>query len=318
MAVVTSDLLASMTTQFSTDFWAARDRTMVADGWDKLCRMTTSATNQNTYGTFGSTPIMQDVTKKELITDSLIHYSYTLPNKTFKAGVPVKRAALEDDQFGEISEAIKAMGSESASHPGRLVWKLLTDGTSTSTSTASGAAFDGLAFFADTRVLGGSANIDNLAAGSGVTSANLITDLTTNRATMQRFQDDKGIVMNTIPNTIVCPPELVATFWVALNTDQTLAAAPMVPQGNQTGFSKAGYTVIGNALLTDTNDWYLLHIGEGSKKPFIYQERVKTTFESMTDPNSEMAIKLDEYLYSARGRYAVGFGDPRLAIKITN
>ncbi len=307
MTVVTSTLLAGANTEFTKDFSIAKDRAMAAEGWPLFVRKRTSKTRKTTYSAFGSAPQMQDITADgELELDTPYHFDYTIENSVFKGGFEVERSAFEDDELGEIQDLITDLGKEAAAHPGRLALALLT---------SNGNAFDGTAFFADTRVIGDSANIDNKLALTGTTVANIQTDIGLVRAAMALFQDDKGVAMNLTPTLFVIRPEMAQNFYAALNSDQVLAATPQVPAAMQTTFLRSGYTVVVSPLIA-ANKWYAFAIGGGTKYPLIYQERLAPAMEPLAGLDTEGAVMRDKFAWTVRARYAVGYGDPRTAIQV--
>lgn len=306
MGVVTTDLIAGAQTEFAKDFSLAKDRAMAAQGWPLFTRKRSSKGRTNTYTGFGAAPVMQDVGKDgELRVDTPYHYSYSIDNSIFKGGFEVDRSAFEDDDLGEVQDLIADLGNECAAHPGRLALNLLT---------TNGNAFDGAAFFADTRVIGESANIDNKLAITGQTAANIRTDLALVRGSMALFQDDKGIAMNLTPTLFVVRPEMSQAFYEALNSDSTLASSPTIPQTMQATFTRSGYTVVVSPLIPSAT-WFAFSIGGGTKYPLIYQERIAPKLEFMGEIN-ETAVRRDKLLWAARGRYAAGYGDPRTAIRV--
>ena len=181
----------------------------------------------------------------------------------------------------------------------------------------NGLTYDGVAFFANTRALGLSANIDNLAAGAGITIANIQTDLNAIRSTMRLFQDDWGRPTGLVPNVLVVPSALEQVFYQALNRDQGPSQISPVVPGGETAIDRSGYTVIVNPYLTDVTDWYALHVA-GEIKPFVWQNRTPPSLEGITDPNTESGVIRDKFVYSVRARYNVGYGEPRHAIKVVN
>ena len=308
MAVVSSDFLTALLTNFRTlferDFSAAENM----QTWRDIATQIPITTRIEHYNWFGTVPQVQDVTHGELTLGSLFPYHFTIENLLWKGGIEVERSALEDDQLTMITPRISQLADEAARHPGQLIFDLFEDNP---------AAYDGTAFFANTRVIGESANVDNLAAGAGVTVANLQTDIAAVRATMRRFQDDRGRVMNKVGNIIVCPPELEQPFYQALNANQGNILNPVVPADAQGRIVQVGYVVLVNPFLTDPTDWYLLDV-RGPTKPFIYQTRVPPALEGITNPNTESGVLRDKFVYSSRARYNVGVGEPRQAIKVVN
>ena len=235
----------------------------------------------------------------ELQAKELNDYDYTLRNLKWEATTPVNQDDLDDDQTGTIAMIPGFLVDRIMAHPEKLMIDLILAGT-------SGIAYDGVAFFSNAS---GARTIDNLLGGSGVTLANIETDLNTALATMAKFTDDQGEVLNTKGNFILCPKALENTFKRLVNsqTDPTATA-----QGTFNPYS-GQFTVIGDARLdgTDATDWYLFATAE-QIKPFVFSMRrnPKSIFEKKV--GSEL------WLASASYRGNAGYGLPQLAIKMVN
>lgn len=168
MAVVTSDLLSSTLTGVKAIFNEGFPAALAAQNWLNLCldkKAIDSAGHENMdYSWLGSIPKME-LWKGSLTLGALKSYSYSLTNYLYTAGFDVERLALERDQLGLIVPKTNQLIQEAARYPGDLIFDLLNNG-------ASGLAFDGAAFFANTRTLGASANIDNILVSAGTSVAN--------------------------------------------------------------------------------------------------------------------------------------------------
>lgn len=309
MAVVTSDYLAGVLTNFRALFESDFQAALGVVGWRELATEMPSNGEQNTYTWFGTVPTMKDVTHGSPEREGLPRYNFSIENVEYQAEIEVERAVLERDQLGLVRPRIGQLGQEAARHPGQLIFNLFE---------TPGNAFDGTAFFADTRVIGNSANIDNNLAGNGVTVANFQTDLATARGQMRKFQDDQGRPMNLVGNVIVVPSELEQVAWQALNTAQgDGVVSPAIPASANGLFRASGYLVVTNPFLTDVNDWYLLHVS-GDSKPFIFQSEKRPELLGGTNPNEQAVIESRKFLYAVNARYNVGVTDPRFAVKTVN
>jgi len=253
---------------------------------------------------------MQDVTHSQADLEGLHEFNFSITNLEYQAAIEVRRAALERDQLNLIRPRISQLAQEAARHPGKLIFDLFE---------TPGNAFDGSAFFADTRTIGDSGNIDNNLTGTGTTVAQIQADLAAARTAMRKFQDDKGRTMNLIGNVLVIPPDQEQAFYQALNVQQEGGVNPAVVPANASGVTAGkGYTIIVNPELTDANDWYLCHVGAGDNRPFVWQEEKAPVLESDTDPMTREAILKRNFVYSVYGRYAVGSTDPRFIVKTVN
>lgn len=311
MAVVDSDFLASVLTQFRGTFNDLFPAAVGAQVWPRLVMEVTSNTKTETHQWLGTVPKMQETTKNPLVIGGLEAYSYTMPNREFTGGFEVERNIFEDDKLGLIRPKISQLAQEPARHTSELVLSLFEDNPT---------AFDGTAFFANTRAIGKSANIDNILSGNYDGSiAEVHAGLDAARAQMRKFQDDHGRPYNLIGNVLVIPTELEGLFWRALNRSAGDGVnTPPQPADGSAGFwSASGYLVVVNPYLTSATDWYYLHVGGEGMRPFIFQNRMAPRMEGITNPDDSYVIENGKFLYTARDRKAVGVGDPRLAIKLT-
>jgi phage major head subunit gpT-like protein len=250
-----------------------------------------------TYAWLGDLP-----TVKEWIGDktigSLKDYDYAIKNKDFYTGFAIDRNEIEDEKIRAIGPRVTAMAESVARWPWRMITDLIKNGT-------TGRAYDGSAFFADRA----SPN-DNLLGGTGITLAQVKTDIQTARAAMMRFTSDNGEALGIMMDTIVCPPELEATMLEAVRS------ASLVTNGSGTLFNPVSSwikNVIVLPELSDNNDWYGLSTGY-SLKPFIFQSR-KGVQNVLDDTEVKRNRKLS---YSAEMRGNAGYGFFQMAVKVVN
>lgn len=310
MAVVNSDFLEGLLTNYRALFAREFSAAQALQGWQNLAMKMDSDGEVNEYTWFGTVPKMQDVSKDQVSIRGLEEYNFSIRNKEYQAAIEVERKALERDRLNLITPRIQQLAGEAARHPGDLVFSLVE---------ANPDAFDGVAYFHTTRTIGESANIDNKLSGAGTTIANIQADLAKARAQMRKFQDDRGRPLNMVGNCIMVPPELEQRIWQALNVQGAgPREAQVIPATTNGILNGAGYTVIVNPYLTDVNDWYLFHLGGPAMRPFVWQVEKDPVLESDTNPNSRENILKRKFVYSVYGRYAAGVTDPRLGIMIEN
>lgn len=315
MAIVTGDYLSALRTQYRALFQREFKAAMGLQGWRELAIHINTNAETVSYNWFDTVPQMQDVTTGSLTLQGLRYDNFQITNKEYQAGIEVERAAMERDQLSLIQPRISQLGMEAARHPGELLFNLVKDNKN---------AFDGSAFFGDTRTIGDSANIDNNLAGTAGSDAYTIAefqaDLATAVGTMRLFQDDQGRPMNLRGNVIMVPTMMEQVVWQALNRGAMNdgVVSPVIPMQADGTFMASNYKVCLNPYLTDTNDWYLFHVGGAAYRPFIWQEEVMPRLESDTDPNSRETILSRKFVYSVYARYAVGMTDPRFGIKVAN
>jgi phage major head subunit gpT-like protein len=311
MAVVSSDFLIGVLTQFRSLFAREFSAAQALQGWQQFAMFQDSDGEQTTYEWFGTVPQMQDVSHDQVSLRGLDEYNFSIANREYQAAIEVSRMALERDRLNLILPRIAQLSGEAARHPGQLIFELVEDNPD---------AYDGTAFFADTRVIGESANIDNDLSGAWTDSvAEFQNALAAAREAMRLFQDDRGRPMNLLPNAIMVPPALEQLAWQALNVNQAGNQDRNVVPSTTTGvLSGAGYAVIVNPYLSDADDFYTFHLGGPAMRPFVWQVEKRPVLESDTDPMTRENILKRNFLYSVYGRYNVGVTDPRLAVKLTD
>ncbi len=308
MAVVTSDYLAGVLTNFRATFQSVFDAASNIASWRQVALEIQSQSLTENHSWLGTVPQMVDVTRGDIQLEGLFSFNYAITNNTYKSAIEVERAVFEDDRLSTIVPRLRQLGEEAVRHPGQLVLQL---------PVSNGNAFDGVAFFADTRVIGRSANIDNSLAQTGVTIANIQTDINLVRTALRSFQDDQGRPLNNVLNCIMCAPDIEGPMYQALNANFPAAAptvAPIVPGGTEVTVVN-GYTVIVNPYITNSGEWYGFCLTAGMR-PFIYQTRVAPALEDLS-AGSPNAVLQDRFIYSVRARYNVGYGDPRYAVRVT-
>lgn len=271
-----------------------------------------SSTKSASLDWLGETPDMEEKTRDDSHVGGMGRYSYTITHKVYQATLNIRLADLETDSQGQIKPRIDGLARKAATHPGRLMFDQLE---------ANPTAFDSTAWFANTRTFGASANIDNLAAGSGTTAADIEADLAAIRTSMMQFEDDKGEPMELSPNVLIIPPGLSLEFAKVLGpvrevggTATQLGAVPP-SQGNR--WQAGGYTVYELARLTDANNWYALHTGE-ELNPFVFSWVTMPQILNTPSMNDSSVINSDVLQYAVRGYYTVGISLPHYAISVVN
>lgn len=231
--------------------------------------------------------------KDERVPAGLLKHDYSIKNKTWEASIAVDRAALEDDEYGQIKLRVQSLADEARRHQDELVFGVLKDGF-------ANLCHDGQYFFDTDHSEGDSGTQSNKGA-----SALAATSLQAAFTAMMKFKDDKGKPMGIVPDTLVVPADLK---WTAMELLESVYASDTA-----TGKTDTRKNVLSGALslvvspyLTDSNDWFLL-CTKRIVKPVIFQSRVPVEFSAL-EGNSENGFMRDQYVYGVRARYNVGYG----------
>jgi len=302
MAVVTSDFLAALTTNYKIIFKKALgENARLSDDWKKVATILTSDTDKESLNWLGSTPPMTEWKDKRQLR-GLRPFDYSLTNKHWESTLEVEADAYRDNKYKHIPIRIKGLSKECLKNHAKELFSLLDDGE---TETA----YDGTAMFADTRTIGDSANIDNLLSGAYSGSASEIrAGVAAAQEAMRLFQNDWGQPMNLQPDTVVCGPEMELAIKEALLPGVAGTVRP------ELAFVKD--VVVTPWVDLDATDWYMLCTSE-EVNPLIFQLREAPKFEAKDNAaTSDAVFFTNMFYYGVDDRFVVGFGDPRTAIKL--
>lgn len=303
MAVVTSDLIYLTSAGIKTNFEAAYLEAQENADWAVIAEeMPTTLPIQN-YAWLGRGAVMKKFTD-EVEAQSVLEHDYTLADIIYKGNLEVQRKSLEDDQYALIMKRASNLGQEPTRHWNELAYLGLPLGFST-------ICYDGQFFFNNSHQEGSSpvqSNITNAALSDAALEAA--------QAAMTAFVDDKGKPMRIRPNVLVVGPALERRAWTLVGspTNVTKVGDGAIGTGataatNYSNFFYGRYTVVVNPYLIGAaaNNWFLLDTTK-EVKPLIIQSRsdVPITFE--TDMDLPDARIREKFQFTARGRYAQGYG----------
>lgn len=274
---------------------------------DSVATTVPSDSNLETYGWMGQLPkVRQWIGEREI--KGLESTKYNLTNLKWESTIGVLRDDIEDDKLGAYGIRIGQLAEVAGLHISELIASALVNGT----DAVLGLCYDGGAFFTATHpARGQSGTQSNLQTGTGTTVAQLAADYEAVRLKMLRFLDESGRPWRRSLGKVIiaCPPDLELTFRKVFNLS-------MISQTSNEVLQREDVEVLPMPELTDTNDWYALHVGS-VLKPLILQMRVGIEFQAH-ERDAERAFMSDVWLYGTRGRYVVGYAFPWDAVKVTN
>lgn len=295
MPIVKSDIPKLLEAGLRAVFFDAYES--VAGDWERIATVVPSEHDTEKYAWLGSVPKMREF-KDERVPAGLLEHDYSIKNRTWEASIAVDRAALEDDQYGQIKLRVQGLADEARRHQDELVFSLLKGAFST-------LCYDGQYFFDTDHSEGESGTQSN--KGTSALAASSLQDAIT---AMMKFSDDRGKPMGVVPDTLVVPPDLK---WTAMELLESVYAPDTA-----TGKTEMRRNVLSGSLdlvvspyLTDSNDWFLL-CTRRVVKPVIFQSRTPVEFAAL-EGNSENGFMRDQYVYGVRARYNVGYGLWQLA-----
>lgn len=295
MPIVKSDIPRLLEAGLRAVFFNAYDA--YSGDWEKIATVVPSEHDTEKYAWLGSAPQMREF-KDARLPAGILEHDYAIRNKTWEASISVDRAALEDDQYGQIKLRVQALAEEARRHQEELVFGLLKDGFST-------PCYDSQYFFDTDHSEGDSGTQSN--KGTSPLSASALQAAV---SAMMKLKNDRGGPMGVVPDTLVVPPDLK---WVAMELLESVYAPDSAEGKTETrrNVLSGALDLMVSPYLTDTNDWFLL-CTRRSVKPIIFQSRVPAEFQAL-EGNSENGFMRDEYVYGVRARYNVGLGLWQLA-----
>ncbi|HUV03641.1 MAG TPA: Mu-like prophage major head subunit gpT family protein [Armatimonadota bacterium] len=295
MAIVKSDIPKLLEAGLRAIFFDAYEAS--PGDWERIATIVPSEHDTEKYAWLGSVPKMREF-KDERIPAGLLPHDYSIKNKTWEASIAVERAALEDDQYGQIKLRVQGLAEEAKRHQDELAFSLLKDGF-------ANLGYDSQYFF-DTDHAEGESGTQSNKGTSALSASSLQAAFTA----IMKFKDDKGKPMGVVPDTLVVPPDLK---WTAMELLESVYA-PDTAAGKtemRKNVLSGALDLIVSPYLADSNDWFLL-CTKRVVKPIIFQSRVPVEFTAL-EANSENGFLRDEYVYGVRARYNVGYGLWQLA-----
>lgn len=250
-------------------------------------------------------------------------YKFYVKNEEWQMGVFVavkdmERAANVNSISGLniYKQRIAELPQVAADHPYELALDMLEVGD----ASTYGTCFDAQNLFDTTHSYSTSAGTQSniITSGSGVTAANIITDLTKAITRMNGFyiqQDDgsgnskKRKLNKKLDLLVVCPDELFGVF-DQVRTQRILATGEDNPMYNR-------FKLVSRPM-TDTTDWYLLNLDTSDNAAlFLYQMEKPVELE-YPSVNDESYKKRKQFEWNQYGRYNVAYGAWWKGVMINN
>lgn len=249
-------------------------------------------------------------------------YKFTVTNKEWDHAVDIKRKDIERAALlGSVqalnfyTQRISEMPRMWKDQPIELAFAMLEAGT----ASTYGLCFDGQTFF-DTdhgysTTAGTQSNI--ITTGSGITAANLITDLTAAMTRMNSFYYAQGGTANaqkrklnkTMNNLLVVAPDELYGIFEQVRTQSILASGEQNPM-------KGRFNLITRPM-TDTNNWNLINLDDPFFRPFLWQVEKEVELD-MPSPQDTSAKENKVFTWGGYGRHNVAYGAWWTAVQVQN
>jgi phage major head subunit gpT-like protein len=301
--VVTTDLVKLVLAGVKTEFDAAYSQAQQTAEWMQVAtEIPTNLPTQN-YAWLGSMPKMEEFFDRVRLQE-MREMNYTLTDKLYKAGLGIKRTALEDEQYGLLKLRAQGMAQEAVRHWNELAFLGLALG-------ATSLCYDGQYFFDTDHSEGDSGTQSNK-----TTSAFSDSTLQTALAAMRVFKDDKGKPLHIIPDTLVVGPkneryasDLLGSDTVVVKPGDGTAGSGATAATNYNNFWRGKMRLVVSPYLDGTYDdyWFVLDTSK-TVKPIIIQNRQDVPITVEDDFDEASAKIKEEYQVTLRGRYVQGYG----------
>jgi len=218
--------------------------------------------------------------------------------KTFQ----MRKIDIERDNLGIYRGEVEDLAHNVLSQDDVLIAALLAGGD-------SATGYDGVNFFATTHPTADSTQ-SNLS--SGTLSA---TTLFSGVSMMRKFTGYNGEKLNIFPNCIVVPPDLEKTAVELM--DSNIHVADSAASDYLNYFKGRVTKIIVSPYLTDTDDWYLVSLGQ-SAKPFIKATKNGYPKFVKSSPDGDMAFYNGALAFGVEHRMVIDYYAWQCAIKFTN
>lgn len=231
--------------------------------------------------------------------DQVFREEFDIKATKYGLGTPIKRDAIEDMRVEVDFERYMAeqMGKQAALAPWYAASELLAAGQTEL------CPIDNTAYFSVRDYC------NNVISGSGITLANIKTDLGKVYARMRVFKDPSNTNrQGRDPKYIFADPILIPTFWEVARS--TAGQGEGLNEGAFNVWS--GYQVFPLDDLSGTNDWIACVNPEIDDYTMYWCNRVNPVMYREEDIDS------DTILFVNRTRFVVTFGWPTMAVIVTN
>lgn len=252
-------------------------------------------------------------------------FEITITNKDYEASTEVSLHDLRRDKTGgTILAKLGQLAQRAHQHVEEL---LVAD-----VIVANATAYDSVALFAASHVIGGSGTLSNLLTVTDLPGLNVATAarptreeaaviLTQAVAYFFRMKDDQGRKANQGAKKflLLCPVGMAAGFQQAINSMlYVTGGSPTVNTARTPAGAPMEIAVVPEPLLDDedTEVCYLFRTDAPGNRPLIYQTEVDPHVRVIGE-DSEHAIKNNAIVFTARATRGVAPGEWRQALKLT-
>ncbi|MEV0360085.1 Mu-like prophage major head subunit gpT family protein [Nocardia sp. NPDC050697] len=293
MTVISNDILQGLDNTINVAWQNRFKDTPTADLWKQIAQPVNSQHASENYAWLGAVPGLREF-KSERVPGTLSGYSYSITNKKYESTLDVDRDIIEDDNTGQIMQAVNTLATKAAKAYTKGVTAAFLAGFST-------AIFDGSNFFDAGHSLG--SNYEG--TSKDITGANV--DAMELKLAGQK--DDRGDYLGYSGTHLIVGPALKAAALNFVNARTIVSGGAAV---DNPYYKRYEVVVLPDLGITDKH-WALADLNEGLL-PFVVQIRTAITLVSKTDLNSDRAFDKDIFTWGTRARHAFGYGNHQLIV----
>lgn len=241
--------------------------------------------------------------------EGLIDFTYNIENQEYEMSFVIDKVSMEDDRHGLVNRRFAESAEAWATFKDEQLKNLIED---------NGNAYDATAFFADARVIGKSAAIDNNLGDAGPTdpavptAPEFLDSIAIALGALWTFQDDQGRTgynASAMSNLrLIIPPKYQRAAVEAMEST-------LVGGGNDNPWGKNLAAVDVLPYLTAANNIFFISATGATRKPFIYQERTNLQVNILN--GADHVAENHGVKVIVTQRYRLQYGEPRRAIKMS-
>jgi len=246
--------------------------------------------------------------------------TYELTNQKWEATLEIANDDIKDDTTGMLMTRVREMGSYFQMHKDELLLKTVID------AAAATVCYDGQYFYdtdhsfpeADYTTSQDNDLTGAAATGTAPTVLEFITALRSCVEALMGYKDDKGkpINPNILGNVLLeGPPSYAWLFNQVMHSDLISHTAATAAESNFIKAMFAGFVI--NPYTANTGDRFRAHVVNGTRKPFLFQNRENLMTQLLmaddAKPNID-SFRHDVNYYGAKARYTAGYYEPLTSV----
>jgi phage major head subunit gpT-like protein len=224
-------------------------------------------------------------------------YKTTYTHKEFARGFAVERKLVDDDLYNIINKRPAGLALSAMRKREKDAADIFNNAFDTGTANL-GADSQSLCDGAHPH---SPANTASTQSNSGVLALSRASIIST-RQLMRAFTDDRGELVQVMPDTLLVPPELEDEAYVETKTEFKTASA----DNDRSFVNSLGLKVVVWDYLTDANNWFMIdsQMAKGGMLNWIDRVNLEFTMDPSSDFN--LVAKFRGYM-----RYSLGWSDWR-------